>query len=216
MFCRTCERMFDNDEESCPFDGSRLEPEDSTQRSLPAASLGPGALVGGYRLEARIGAGAMGVVYRAVHPIIGRQVAIKLLSQARSLDRAALGRFIKEARAVNKIQHADILEIFDFGHLPDGRAYLVMEFVDGLSLGQFLEQWGRLEVSHALSVLRQVAGALEAAHAHGIVHRDLKPDNILLRRGEGSQFNRVKLVDFGVAKFLAPLPGAGEGNTLQT
>ena len=148
----------------------------------------------------------MGEVYAAVHPVIGKRVAIKVLAGDCADNPEAAARFVREARAVNEIRHPNIVDIFSFGELDDGRAYFVMELLEGESLGDRLRR-GELPIDQALEVLDQVMAAVEAAHGCDIIHRDLKPDNIFLEtRGDWSV--GVKLLDFGIAKLGDPLPDA--------
>ena len=169
-----------------------------SDEELPA-----GAVVGEYVIESKLGEGGFGAVYRATHPVIGKTAAVKVLHRSFSSNAEIVGRFISEARAVNQIRHRSIVDIFAFGKLPDGRQYYVMELLEGLPLDKFLEQFGRVPLNVALPILRAVAKALDAAHAHGIVHRDLKPENVfLVTHDDGTYF--PKLVDFGIAKLLGP------------
>src|SRR5207237_993282 len=126
-----------------------------------------------------IGRGGMGTVYAGIHPVIEKRVAIKVLT-AYSGRPDAIDRFIQEARAANRIGHSNIVDIFAFGQLPDGRHYFVMELIAGRTLTAFLRQQAPLAVERALPILRGIADGLEAAHEKGIVHRDLKPDNIFV------------------------------------
>ncbi|MCK6547566.1 serine/threonine protein kinase [Myxococcota bacterium] len=161
--------------------------------------LPAGTRVGEYVVEAQLGEGGFGAVYRGVHPVIGKAVAIKVLSARHSSDPRIVSRFVSEARATITIGHANIVDIFSFGQLPDGRPYYVMELLDGTNLYDRLQQRGRFSVEETIEILGQVAAALDAAHAAGIAHRDLKPENIFLVAGDQL---RVKLLDFGVAKLL--------------
>ena len=160
-----------------------------------------GTVIGEYVVDGELGHGGMGVVYGATHPIIGKRAAIKVL-KSRS-NPAAVERFIREARAVNEIGHPNIVDIFDFAQLADGRRYLVMDLLVGESLRARVERCP-LPVAEACAVLDEIASALAAAHGKGFAHRDLKPDNVFLSDQAGRL--DVKLLDFGLAKLLRP-PG---------
>ena len=144
----------------------------------------------------------MGTVYSAVHPIIGKKVAIKVLSGRLAKNNNAIRRFVLEARAVNDIRHPALVDIFSFGRLTDGRPYYVMEFLDGRSLGAVLRTHQRLAPFDTYPVFMDVGRVLVAVHDHGIIHRDLKPDNVILIPQGVDQPPKVKLVDFGLAKLL--------------
>jgi serine/threonine-protein kinase len=154
----------------------------------------------------------MGVVYLGTHSILGRPAAIKVLLPELSQRREIVGRFFNEARAATAIRHPGIVEIYDFGYLPNGSAFIAMEFLEGESLASRLERAGRLSVSATILIGRQIAAALHAAHSKGITHRDLKPDNVFLvpdpEIGE-----RVKLLDFGIAKLTTEEPGGTHTRT---
>ena len=159
-----------------------------------------GVDVGGYVIEAEIGRGGMGVVYSASHPVIGKRAAIKVLGREASNNPAAVERFVQEARAVNQIGHPNIVDIFAFGKLPDGRNYLVMDLLEGESLRKRIKR-GPLAVAAATVVIDEIAVALMAAHAKGFIHRDLKPDNVMVVAHPARI--EIKLLDFGLAKLKA-------------
>ena len=177
-------------------------PHDDDERRLDA-----GAKVGEYVVERFIGAGAMGEVYAGRHPVIGKRVAIKVLRHELAASAEAAERFIREARAVNQIEHENVVDVFAFGRLDDGRLYLVMDLVEGRSLRAHLID-GPLDVSRALAILDTIADALDAAHARGVVHRDLKPDNIVLSSATPP---KVFVLDFGIAKLITTA-NAGEAS----
>ena len=168
---------------------------------LPEGGLAPGAMVSEYRVERELGRGGMGVVYAGTQPVIGKRVAIKVLSAQASSDPALGRRFVEEARAVNTIGHPNIIDIFAFGQLDDGRLYFVMEYLEGETLGDALEREA-LAAPELCRLLAQAADALEAAHGARIVHRDLKPENLWRARPRhGEPF--LKVLDFGIAKLLS-------------
>jgi hypothetical protein len=143
----------------------------------------------------------MGAVYLAEHPGIGRRVAVKVLHKNYTRDEHLLARFLNEARAANAIRHPNIIEILDSGMLADGTPFLVMELLEGESLGTRLRQTGALPIAVAVDFANQTASALGAAHAKGIVHRDLKPDNLFIVPDQhDSKRERIKVLDFGIAK----------------
>jgi eukaryotic-like serine/threonine-protein kinase len=165
--------------------------------------LAAGQEVGEYRIEAVIGRGGFGIVYGAVQPVIGKRVAIKVLARKYAADQDIVSRFAAEARAVNQIRHRNIIDIFSFGQLPDGRHYYVMEYLDGEPLDSHIRKHGAMPLDEAIPILRAIARALDAAHAKGIAHRDLKPENIFLAVDpDGGVY--PKLLDFGIAKLMAP------------
>jgi len=163
-------------------------------------------MVGEYRIDSVLGRGAFGTVYKATQPVIGKLVAIKVLALRFSVDPEMVSRFGAEARAVNQIRHRNIIDIFSFGQLDDGRHYYVMELLDGDTLDVILDRVDRLPLVEALPILRAIARALDAAHGKGIAHRDLKAENVFVARDDdGAAF--PKLLDFGIAKLLAPDDG---------
>jgi serine/threonine-protein kinase len=167
--------------------------------------LSPGMKAGDYLIEEAIAAGGCGTVYRARHSLLGRRAAIKVLSRDLADSREMLKRFEREAKAVNQIQHPNIVDVIDFDKLEDGRPFYVMELLDGMSLSDLLKRQGRFTPPEVLEVLEPVCAALQAAHDKGIVHRDLKGGNIMIVT-KGDQ-KTVKLLDFGIAKLIHPEPG---------
>ncbi len=160
-----------------------------------------GQLIDGrYQIDYVLGVGSMGIVYGARHAAVGKLVAIKALRAHLASDAEAIQRFNAEATAATSIGNQHIVETYDFGRLPDGTAYLVMEYLEGRSLAELIEGWSPLPLERITKIGVQIAEALNAAHLAGIVHRDLKPDNIFLcERENDSDF--VKILDFGIAKF---------------
>lgn len=169
---------------------SKLEPS-SDPETLPS-----GTAVGDYDIESMIGAGGFARVYRARHRVVRAPVAIKVITRALALDADASERFVREARAAMRIAHPNVVRILGFGSLPDGRAYQVMELVEGRSLDHRIAERA-LTIEEALRILEAIALGLHAAHSAGIVHRDLKPANVLI-----AETGVPRLADFGIAKAL--------------
>lgn len=155
-------------------------------------------LAGQYRLEQRLGAGGMGVVYRACQLSVGRQVAVKLISRERHTPEH-VERFRREADALAKLRHPNTVHLLDFGVTDDDRPFIVMELLSGIDLEKYLAA-GSISLRDALLITRQIARALSEAHAVGVIHRDLKPSNIFISHVEGGD-SFVKVMDFGVAGF---------------
>ncbi|HVR60614.1 MAG TPA: protein kinase, partial [Polyangia bacterium] len=179
----------------------------ATRRGKVAAAasvdLAVGQVVPGtrYRLVSKLGEGGMGTVYAAEHVDIERKVALKVLRADAAPDAETLQLFRQEARAASKIGSAYICDVTDFGEVPDGRVFFVMEYLEGESLGRVLRESAHVEPARAIGILRQVAKGLGAAHEKSIVHLDVKPDNIMLLR-QGRRSDAVKLVDFGIAGLM--------------
>ena len=196
--CAACSERYADDAAFCPLDGSAL-----------TAAVDPfigRTLAGRYRIIRRLGQGSTSVVYLAQHVVIERQSAIKILRRDLTRDPQHRERFLREARAVNRIHHPGIVEIIDLGEV-DGTAYLVMEYAESESLHDTLKR-GVLPWRRVAHIAGQLAAALARAHAAGVIHRDLKPENVLVMRDGGADpqrrepRDRVKLTDFGIAKLL--------------
>jgi serine/threonine protein kinase len=198
--CEECGQSYDGPG-VCRLEGGRLAPwgEDPLV----------GQTVGHYRITKLLGAGGMGRVYRAVQPNIGSRVAIKVLTTAAAQDGDLVDRFFAEARAVNLINHENLVNIIDLAHLPDGRPYIVMEYLDGAPLSTTMKTKGpQLPLGGVVKLIVEVLDALGAAHQRGIVHRDLKPDNIFV-----TQTGRPEVLDFGIAKLDPRLEGRSDPRT---
>jgi serine/threonine protein kinase len=188
--CPKCERS-QAGASFCPVDGARLLGDAPSESDDPM--LGQ-TLSERYRIVRRLGVGGMGTVYEAEHLFIEKRVAIKLLRPEITESEDAMLRLQREAMAASTIGHQNIVTIDDFGHLPDGRAYLSMECLEGQSLADIIRQGG-LTTAETLRIAKELCDGLSAAHGKGIVHRDVKADNVFLVDGGG-----VKILDFGIAK----------------
>jgi serine/threonine protein kinase/ketosteroid isomerase-like protein len=187
--CPTCLRCYEDDEISCLSDQTVLVPSRHGTRLIADK----------YRLDRLLGRGGMGAVYLATHVDLDRLVAIKLLLPDFTADSDALERFRREARAAARLNHPNVADTYDYGVLPDGGSYIVMEMVEGQTLREFMDAAGPLSVTEATEIGKQVADGIDAAHRHDIIHRDLKPSNIILTRDHLGRL-QAKVVDFGVAK----------------
>ena len=167
------------------------------------SELSAGATLAGYRIEAEIGRGGMGIVYRATQVTLDRTVALKLIAPEISRDERFRERFQHEARIAASIDHPNVLPIYEAGE-ADGVLFLSMRYVEGGDLGALLAQ-GPLAPERAVALVAQVAEALGAAHARGLIHRDVKPSNVLLEKREGRE--QPYLADFGLAKISASQSG---------
>lgn len=171
-----------------------------------ADTLAGGARVGQviaekYRLERLLGRGGMGEVYEARHVLVGRRFALKLLHPHVAQGSSAVSRFLREARAAGSLENPHIAAVVDFATTSDGVPFLVMEYLEGVSLARLLANEGPLPVPRAVGLLLQICRGLAAAHSAGIVHRDLKPDNLLVvKNHDGTE--QLKILDFGIAKLV--------------
>jgi len=197
--CPQCQTRFTEPVSFCPHDGSPTEEGAPEQIAAVVDPLLGRVIDGRYRVEKMIGEGGMGVVYLITHAVLGKRMALKVLRGDMARDSDVVQRFMQEAQSATSIGHQNIIDISDFGRLPDGSVYFVMEFLDGQSLSKMISRGGSIPTVTAVHVVRQIASALDGAHMRGIVHRDLKPDNIYLIK-QGNDPNFVKVLDFGIAK----------------
>lgn len=201
--CDECERKKDDAPKShraprrVPAEAQTLDDDGSSK--LESVTLKPNTVLGAYRVVELLGIGGIGQVYLADHVKLGRKVALKKLRREFTQNPVIVRRFFDEARAANQISHENIVEITDFIEDEENGSYLIMELLRGQDLGQLIESGAPLPIKRTISIMRQVADALAAAHQKGIVHRDLTPDNIFLTQRRG-QADFVKILDFGIAK----------------
>ena len=184
----------------CP--STRAQPLVSYPPPTSAVGCYTGTTIDGrYRIDGVLGEGGMGVVYLARHLAIDKKVAIKILRAEFARRAETKARFRQEARAASSIENPHIVDVSDFGSLPDGSTYLVMEHLEGIPLSRLTKDEKPVALDRAIAIARQIADGLAEVHDRGIVHRDLKPDNIFLVK-EGEQEDFVKILDFGIAKVL--------------
>src|ERR1051326_7258862 len=190
--CPKCGRQYEDTNTLCPVDGAVLKKGEKDD-----ALVGQ-VLAGKYRIDEKIDEGGMGCVYRATHVLMEKTVAVKVLHPALAADDKIVARFTREAKAASRISHPHAINVTDFGEAENGVVYMVMEYLRGRTLKDVIRAGGPLPLARAAEIVRQVAGALEAAHAEGVIHRDLKSDNIMLEETSGGDW--AKVLDFGIAK----------------
>ncbi len=195
--CKICGQRFTNDACFCPFDGEPLV-DVATWESSRDPRIDT-VVDGRYEVTEALGEGGMGTVYRVKHRVLKRNFAMKVLRREVAMDRDLCARFIQEARTAATINHPNVVQINDYGQLPDGTPYFVMELLKGLPLSKLIKRGGPIPAARAVRMLRQIAEGVGAAHRAGIVHRDLKPDNVFVIEAEG-EHEQVRILDFGVAK----------------
>ncbi|MCS6915386.1 MAG: serine/threonine-protein kinase [Myxococcales bacterium] len=210
LTCPTCQATYADGTTACPLDGAELCPPDvSGQEPHQSDPLVGQMLDSRLRVLRRIGEGGMGTVYAAEHIGLCKEVAVKVLGERQRGQSEVAARLRSEARLASAISNEHIVEVFDIGETADGRTFIVMELLHGESLAQRLAREGALGEQMTLRIGRQIAKALQAAHAKGIIHRDIKPENIFLCSRPDDEYvdEYVKVLDFGISKALR---GAGD------
>jgi serine/threonine-protein kinase len=204
-YCPACKEKFDDSLSFCTTDGEVLEED--------IGSFVGTALDGQYQIEALLGQGGMGAVYRARHILLGDRVAIKLLPPEMRSNTEWLRRFQREGQAARRFRHPNAVTVYDLRTSSDGTIYLVMEYVEGNTLDAELRKHGRFAPAEALAMLDPIMSVLNSAHAMGVVHRDLKPENIMIGKATTGGEPVVKLLDLGIAKLKEVAGAEKTGNT---
>src|SRR3989440_3540458 len=192
--CPLCGKEYSDTSTLCPIDAAVLE------RTVDPF-IGQ-TLAHKYFIEELIKSGGMGSVYLGKHVLMDKRVAIKVLRPSLAMDGDVVARFSREAKAASRISHPHAVSVTDFGESENGVVFLVMEYLDGKTLKEVIKADGPMPLDHVVEIIRQVAGALDAAHEQGVVHRDLKSDNIMLSQTNGGDW--AKVLDFGIAKIQQP------------
>jgi eukaryotic-like serine/threonine-protein kinase len=205
-YCTLCKAKYDDSVSFCSIDGEVLEAD--------PASLVNTVLDGQYQMEALLGKGGMGAVYRARHILLGDRVAIKVLPPEVRTNAEWLRRFRREGQAARRFRHPNAVTVYDLRTAADGTIYMVMEYVEGHTLDVAIKTRGRFSAAEALDILSPIMSVLDTAHSMGVVHRDLKPENIMIGKAtEGPPV--IKLLDLGIAK-MREIAGDNGGNTALT
>jgi serine/threonine-protein kinase len=215
--CLHCNTHFQGDFEQCPDDGTKLVvvPEDPVI----------GKVLGDkYRVLCPVGKGSMGVVYKAIQESTGREMAVKLLHHFLGTNSDSVKRFHREARAVSRLSHPNIIRLYDFGVMDEGQPYIVTELLKGVTLSDVLRRRGYLTLKQALPLMDQVCAAIGEAHRSRVIHRDLKPENIVLEEVDLDgdldaddliKKNAIRVLDFGVAKMWSDSGASSASLTLE-
>ena len=192
--CPVCGNEYSNTSTLCPVDGAALQATSDPHLGETLAEK--------YLIEELIKTGGMGSVYRGKHVLMDKRVAIKVLRPSLAVDDDVVVRFSREAKAASRISHPHAVNVTDFGESETGVVFLVMEYLDGQTLKEVIKSEGAMSLERTTEIVRQVAGALDAAHEQGVIHRDLKSDNIMLSQTNGGDW--AKVLDFGIAKIQQP------------
>jgi serine/threonine protein kinase len=206
-YCTACKAKYDDSVSFCSIDGEVLEAD--------PASIVDTVLDGQYQMEALLGKGGMGAVYRARHILLGDRVAIKVLPPEVRNNSEWLRRFRREGQAARRFRHPNAVTVYDLRTAADGTIYMVMEYVEGHTLDHELKTRGRFTAREAFEILTPIMSVLDTAHSMGVVHRDLKPENIMVGRPAEGGEPVVKLLDLGIAK-MREIAGDNGGNTALT
>ncbi len=207
-YCTLCKEKYDDSVSFCPIDGEVLEAD--------PASIVDTVLDGQYQMEALLGKGGMGAVYRARHILLGDRVAIKVLPPEVRNNAEWLRRFRREGQAARRFRHPNSVTVYDLRTAADGTIYMVMEYVEGHTLDAELKKRGRLTAAESFEILNPIMSVLDTAHSMGVVHRDLKPENIMIGKPTGNGEPAVKLLDLGIAKMREIAGVDTAGNTALT
>ena len=206
-YCTACKSKYDDSVSFCSIDGEVLEAD--------PASIVDTVLDGQYQMEALLGKGGMGAVYRARHILLGDQVAIKVLPPEVRTNAEWLRRFRREGQAARRFRHPNSVTVYDLRTAADGTIYMVMEYVEGHTLDLAIKTRGRFSAAEAFEILTPIMSVLDTAHSMGVVHRDLKPENIMIGKATENSAPVVKLLDLGIAK-MREIAGDNGGNTALT
>ncbi|HKS09317.1 MAG TPA: protein kinase, partial [Pyrinomonadaceae bacterium] len=206
-YCTSCKAKYDDSVSFCSIDGEVLEAD--------PASIVDTVLDGQYQMEALLGKGGMGAVYRARHILLGDRVAIKVLPPEVRTNAEWLRRFRREGQAARRFRHPNAVTVYDLRTAADGTIYMVMEYVEGHTLDVAIKTRGRFSAAEAFEILTPIMSVLDTAHSMGVVHRDLKPENIMIGNATENSAPVLKLLDLGIAK-MREIAGDNGGNTALT
>jgi len=207
-YCTLCKAKYEDTVTFCSIDGEVLEAD--------PASIVDTVLDGQYQMEALLGKGGMGAVYRARHILLGDRVAIKVLPPEVRTNAEWLRRFRREGQAARRFRHPNSVTVYDLRTAADGTIYMVMEYVEGHTLDLAIKTRGRFSAAESLDILTPIMSVLDTAHSMGVVHRDLKPENIMIGKPDETGQPVVKLLDLGIAKMREIAGGDNGGNTALT